>query len=252
MPLYASPARRCPRLLHRGDVLGDLIVAPEDAGGVGRVRHRVVRAAVVERVDQLRPDVLLEIRDVVEIERLDELAGDHLIEVVGRHLHDVGLHRAGRQLLDSGGDVVERRVLDLDAVLLPEVLQELLPEVGRVVEDGEGAARLGLEAGLDRVLPHRQRHPLVRPRERKPTWPDGLAAGPGSGAAGWRRRVAAGGEQRARARQPSAAPPDLIRKSRRVAPRSLGCKVIRPSLAFIQSCQRRLAQGGDRPRPRRR
>ena len=133
---------------------------------VGRVGHGVVRADVVERALQRGPDVLLQVGDVVEVERLDQLAGDHLVEVVGRHLGHVGRDRAGGERRDPRVDVVERRDLDLDVVLLAELLEQLPVDVVRVVEDGEGAAGLGLEARGDRLLPQRQRHSLVGPRQR--------------------------------------------------------------------------------------
>ena len=182
-----------PRLAHAGDVLLDLVRPPGDAGGVDGVGNGVARLAVVERVDELRPDVLLEVRDVVEVERLDQLAGNADIERVRRDLHHVGRDRSGGEPLESGVDVVERRVLDVDAVLGPEIREDLLVEVGGIVEDGERPACLRLEPRRDRILPTRQGHALVGPRERQASRPDEFAAR--AGALGDVRRVAAGGEQ---------------------------------------------------------
>jgi hypothetical protein len=78
-----------------------------------------VRPAVVEGVDELGPDVLLQVRDVVEVERLDELAGDADVERVGRDLHHVRRHGARGEPREPRIDVVERRVLHVDAVLGP-------------------------------------------------------------------------------------------------------------------------------------
>ena len=132
-----------PRLVHAGDVLFDLVRPPCDAGGVDGVGNGVARLAIVERVDELRPDVLLEVRDVVEVERLDQLAGNADIERVRRDLHHVGRDRSGGKPLESGVDVVERRVLDFDVVLGPELREELLVEVGGIVVDGERPAVSG-------------------------------------------------------------------------------------------------------------
>ena len=132
----------------------DLVGPPCDAGGVDGVGNGVARLAVVERVDELRPDVLLEVRDVVEVERLDQLAGNADIERVRRDLHHVGRDRSGGKPLESGVDVVERRVLDFDAVLGPEIREDLLVEVGGIVEDGERPACLRLEPRRDRDPPN--------------------------------------------------------------------------------------------------
>src|SRR4029077_10527350 len=71
--------------------------------------------------------------------------------------------------------------------------EDLLVEVGGIVEDGERPACLGLEPRRDRILPPRQDHTLVGPRERQASRPDELAAR--SGALLDAGRVAAGGEQ---------------------------------------------------------
>src|SRR4029453_11397419 len=163
-----------------------------DAGGVAGVGNGVARLAVVERVDELRPDVLLEVRDVVEVERLYQLCGTPDNERVRRDLHHVGRDRSGAKPLESGVDVVERRVLDFDVVLGPELPWELLVEVGGIVEDGERPACLRLEPRLDGILPTRQGHALVGPRERQASRPGELVA-----RALPARGVATGGEQAA-------------------------------------------------------
>ena len=189
-----------PRVGHRRDVLLDLVGAPGDAGGIGRIGDAVPRADVVERVDQRGPDVLLEVGDVVEVDRLDQLAGHDPVEVVGRHLGHVRLHGARRQFGDAGVDVVERRHLDGDVVLLAELLQERAVDVLRVVEDRELAAGLGLHPGRDRLLPQRQRDAPVGAGQRQAAGADRLA-GRVDGAARGGGRVAARGQEAAGARQ---------------------------------------------------
>ena len=66
----------------------DLVVAPADPVRPDDVRHRVPAAAVVERVLQLRPDVLLEVRQVGVVERLDQLLGDQVDDVRRREADD--------------------------------------------------------------------------------------------------------------------------------------------------------------------
>src|SRR5471032_801298 len=72
--------------VHLGNVLGNLVGAPADAGGIGRIGHGVLRSCVVEGAMQGGPDVLLEIGDVVEIDWLQQFAGDGLGDSVGRML----------------------------------------------------------------------------------------------------------------------------------------------------------------------
>jgi hypothetical protein len=69
-PLLRVP-EDVPRHRHRGDVVGDLVVAPADPVRPDDVRHGVAAAPVVERVLQLGPDVLLEVRQVRVVERLE-------------------------------------------------------------------------------------------------------------------------------------------------------------------------------------
>ena len=64
-----------------GDVLADLVVAPPDPVRPDDVRDRVAAAAVVERVLQLGPDVLLEIRQVRVVQRLQQLLRDQVDDV---------------------------------------------------------------------------------------------------------------------------------------------------------------------------
>src|SRR6266508_2846831 len=102
----------------------------------------------------------------------------HAIPVaeVGRDVRGVGLDAAGREAPDSGGDVLEGSVVDVDLVLLAEVLEELLVEVVGVVEDRKGPAGLRLEPRRDRVFPEGHGDALVGPRKGEPAGAERLSA----------------------------------------------------------------------------
>ena len=90
----------------RGVVVGEEVVAPGDPGGVDRVGDRVARALVVPGVDQRGPDVAAEVRDVGEVERLQDPARDEQRdEGLGRD-EDVEPDRAAGELRDR---LVDRR-----------------------------------------------------------------------------------------------------------------------------------------------
>jgi hypothetical protein len=74
---------------------------------------------------QLRPDVLLEVRDELVVERLQELAADQARELVGRGEDDVELQAAGAELGEGFVQRVEGGDADADALLLAEGLEDL-------------------------------------------------------------------------------------------------------------------------------
>ncbi len=130
---------------HRGDVLGDLVVAPADAGRVDGVGHGVAPLAVVPGVGERGPDVG-DVRDVGVVAGPDQLGRHHLGDLVIAGEVDVvgGLARPdlGQRLVG----VVERRDRDLDVVglvLLLERLDDLRADVVGVVVELERRALLG-------------------------------------------------------------------------------------------------------------
>ena len=172
-PDLAGPGLRLPedvpRHLHAGDVLADLVVAPPDAVEPDDVGHAVARAAVVERVLQRCPDVLLEVGQVAVRERQHQLLGEQGHLVVGAEPDDdVEAHAARRELGGRLVGGVVGRDLDLAVELLLEALDEARPDVVGVVEDLQRAA-LGLQAFLDLrvVVGDRPRHAVVRTRQRQ-------------------------------------------------------------------------------------
>ncbi len=186
-----------------------LVRAIPDARRPHQVRSRVQRALVVPRVLHRGPGVG-EVRQVVVVQRLEDLAHDQAAEAVRHRDEDVVVDGAGRDLRDRLVHRDEVRLLDLDAVLLREVLLDPRPQVAVPVVDPERAA-LGLEAGRDRrvVVEELPRDRVVRAREREL---GGLAV----------RAAAAGREQRPHARQrertrsgpPEELPPPVTRLSR--------------------------------------
>jgi hypothetical protein len=135
-------------VVERADVVRDHVRPPADPGRVRRVRDAVLPVLVVPGVLELGPAVD-DVRDVLVIERLHELGGDHLPDlVVGREV-DVVVQRAGGDLAQRLLGVVEGRELDVDAVLRLEVLHDARIQVVGVVVELEGAALLGGEPRLD-------------------------------------------------------------------------------------------------------
>ena len=153
MPRYCSRLPEdVPGHVHRGDVLRDLVVAPADPVRPDDVRHRVPAAAVVERVLQLGPDVLLEVRQVRVVERLEQLLGDQVDDVRAREPDDqVEGDRAGGELRDRLVGGVVGRDLHLAAGELLELLDQARIEVVGVVVDPERAALVGDAVG-DRLV----------------------------------------------------------------------------------------------------
>ena len=132
-----------PRGLRRADLVGALHVARRPV----EVRHAVLHAAVLVRlvvrgVRELGIDVLV-VRDVLQVERLEQLAFDHDVHhVVAGHDHVVALC-PGAQLRQH---LLVAREVDLfhaDAGLLLEVLLDAgVDVVGPVVEGDLGRLRL--------------------------------------------------------------------------------------------------------------
>ena len=191
-----------PRDVHRRDVGPELVVAPADPVLPDDVRHRVAAAAVVERIAELGPDVLLEVREIRVVERLEKLLRDEVDDVRPREAHDhVEPDRARSELRDRFVRGVVGRDLDLRPRLLLELLERRGIGVVRVVEDAERACLrlLAVGDGLvvvrdrpgDRVVGARQRQPARADglRDREPV-PVARLAG-----ADRHRRVLAAGEQ---------------------------------------------------------
>ena len=177
----AAPLRRVPEDLpgdvQPGDVHGDEVVAPADAVRPGDVRHGVVRAAVVERVGERRPDVGGQVRQVGVVERLQELQRHQVHDVRAREADDdVVLDGARLQLGDRLVRGVVRRQLDLAVVRTLEAAHELRVQVVRIVEEPQRGACLGRQLVGDRrvVLDDRPRDAVVRARERQPGRAHGL------------------------------------------------------------------------------
>ena len=153
-----------------GDVLLDLVVAPPDAVHPDDVRDRVVAVAVVERVHQRRPDVLLEVGQVRAVERRQQLVRDQVDDVrAGQPDDQVEVDRAGGQLRDRLVGRVVGRDLDLGRELLLEALDGGRVEVVGVVVDPQRPG-LGLAAVLDRLvlLGDRPGDGVVRAGQRQP------------------------------------------------------------------------------------
>jgi hypothetical protein len=205
-----------PRVLEPRRVELDEVVAQADAGRVDGVRHAVARADVVERVVQLGPGVLREVRDQLEVQRLDQVTAHQARELVRRAEDDVELQAAGGELGERLVERVERGHADADALLLAELLQHRRVEVVRVVVDAQLAAPLGLHGGLDRLADAGQRDAVVAAGQRDARGIDGAArrripedalaaAGRGAGHGDGRRRVLAARERGAAEREPARA-----------------------------------------------
>jgi hypothetical protein len=122
--------------VHVRDVLLELVVAPADPVHPDDVRDGVVRAAVVEGICDLGPDVLLEVRQVGVAERLQQPAREQVDDVRAGQAHDqVEGHRAGRDLRDRLVGRVVGRDLHLGAELLLELLDRVRVDVVGVVVD---------------------------------------------------------------------------------------------------------------------
>ena len=223
-----------PRDVHARDVLLDLVVAPADPVHPDDVRDRVARAAVVERVGQLGPDVLLEVGQVGVVERLEQLARDQVDDVRAAQAHDqVEAHRPGRELRDRLVGRVVGRDLDLRVELLLELLDRRRVDVVGVVVDPQRAG-LGLDAVRDRlvVVGDRPGHRVVGAWQREARGAERLGddelrrglgdLARGIGGADRRRRVLTAREGPA-ALRPTAATADRRSSWRRLMPDSLGC-----------------------------
>ncbi len=153
-------------VLHREQLVGvDGRAQEPDPRRVDRVGNGVTRLLVVEGALDVVPEVV-EVPDVVPVQGLQELAGHETPELVDRREEHVGIDVTGAEALDRGLHVVEGRVLDLDAVLLAELLELLLPVVVVPVEHLEDRVGLGLEVRRDRlvVVVDRHRHRVVGAR----------------------------------------------------------------------------------------
>jgi hypothetical protein len=107
-----------------------------------------VRADVVPGALQHLPDVLLQVGDVVEVQRLDQFARDQQRDLRLGGDEDVVADGAGGELGDRFVEGREGAQLDLDAVFLFEGLEDGLVDVfGPVVELQR--PRLRFEAGGD-------------------------------------------------------------------------------------------------------
>ena len=157
---------RVPRLVELARVEVEDVVAPRDARRVRRVRDAVARADVVERAVQLGPDVLLQVRDQLEVQRLDELAPDEARELIGRGEDDVELQAPRAELRERLVERVEGGDADADALLLAERLEDRRVDVVGVVVDLQLAAALGLDRARDDVAELGQHHRVVAARER--------------------------------------------------------------------------------------
>ncbi len=160
----------------------------------------------------------------------------------GRAEEHVELQLAGAQLGERLVERVERRDLDLDALLLAELLQHGRVEVVGVVVDPQLAALLGLDGALDRLEQARQRHRVVAAGERdaggvdRPARgriaEDALPAAAGARDAHRRGRVLAAG-QAGRGARGQRRPPARASSDRRDSPPS-------PSLKTRSRCARSL------------
>jgi hypothetical protein len=159
---------------------------------------------------QLRPDVLLQVGDQLEVQRLDELAPDQTRELVWRREDHVELEAAGAELGEGLVERVEGGDADAHALLLAERLDDRRVEVVGVVVDLQLAAALGLRRALDRLAAPRQDDRVVLARQRDAGAVDGPARGgiaqdarafpPTARGSHRRRGVLAAGQRRADAR----------------------------------------------------
>lgn len=133
-----------------------------------------MRADVVKWAVQRRPDVLLQIGNVIRINRLEQLAGDGLSHPVGCYVEGIHLDRMGGKACDRLIHADKGRDLDVDIVLLAERSQKLLVDIIRVHEHSESAAGLGLEPAVDWVFEDGQLHRMCWPGQRDPTGTDQL------------------------------------------------------------------------------
>ena len=149
------------------------------------VRHRVRRAAVVERVPQLGPDVRLEIREVGVVERLQQLSRHQLHDVAAAEPdEDVVRDSARRELRDRLVGGLVRPGCDLAVELLPELLDEPRVDVVGVVVDPERPTLRCDPVGQHRVvIRDRPLDAVVVPRQRQPARPHRLRDDQARGAA---------------------------------------------------------------------
>ncbi len=180
-----------------------------DAGRPPHVRDRVGVARVVERVLPLRAEVR-DVRDLAEVERLDQLALAQAGHVDRRRERDVVAAVAGRDLGQHRVDGVEEVVGDLDPVRVRELLDRVLADVVRPVVDeqlalgrrdgrglrgrrgrrGRGARAGRASAGPPSVRrwrsgsPSRRCTPRARRRRRPWPCPGASCAGSGTGSGG--------------------------------------------------------------------
>ena len=106
--------------------------------------------------------------DVAAVERLDQLGLDQLAQHVHGHAHEHVERQPAAQLGHGLVHRVERGHLDLAVVLLGEVVQAGLVDVGDPVGHREGGPGLGLQAGGDRLVLAEGGPPdgIVRARQR--------------------------------------------------------------------------------------
>ncbi len=131
--------------------VGHLVVPPADAGGVDGVRHGVAPVLVVPGVGEARPDVV-DVRDVAVVQRPNQPAGHQPADLVVAREVDVVVDAAAADLGDRLVGVVERRDLDLDAVLVLERLHRVGADVVGVGVELERRALLRREPVGDRLV----------------------------------------------------------------------------------------------------
>src|SRR5215216_4049133 len=139
---------RFPGVVHGRQVSVDFVCSPADPGQVDGVGDRVARPSVVVGVSEHWPDVLLQVRQVVVVQGLQQLPRHELRDDLGRGDEDVEVDLAGSQFPSGLLEVVEGRELDLDAELLLEVLEHARVDVIRPVVQAQRPL-LGLEPRLD-------------------------------------------------------------------------------------------------------
>ena len=141
-------------ILQRADVGGHLIGPPADAGRVDGVGHAVLPVLVVPGVGEERPDVL-DVRDVAVVERPHQTTGHQSADLVVAREEDVVIDVAAADLGQRLVGVVERRDLDLDAVLVLERLDRFGCHVVGVAVELQRRALLRTEAVGDRLVVRR-------------------------------------------------------------------------------------------------
>ncbi|GBC87057.1 hypothetical protein HRbin12_01058 [bacterium HR12] len=156
----------------KGAGVVDMVPPVPDPRLPGHVGDRVAGSPVVPGILEPRPHVR-EVGQVRVVEGLDLLGRDELREVLDRgeeqvEADGVVLH-LGHRLVHPG----ELRVLDLDAVLGLERLEDLLVDVVVPVEDAQ-RARLGRQAvrdGRQVVVQGQRRGAIGRGEQRHPGFP---------------------------------------------------------------------------------